>query len=124
MTGHRQLHVTKQWQRERTTGQKVADWISNGMGSWPFLIVQSALLSAWVTLNIIAYVGHWDPYPFILMNLVLSMQAAYAAPIILMSQRRQDSINKIRDDKDFEVDKRTYELILRIAEKVGIDDPQ
>ena len=68
-----------------TTGDRVADWIAAVVGSWPFVIAQSALLTVWILVNIYAWVQAWDPYPFILLNLMLSFQAAYTAPIILMS---------------------------------------
>src|SRR6516225_11036969 len=70
----------------RTWGERVADLIATWVGSWPFLIVQSVILAIWMTLNVLAWQYRWDPYPFILLNLVLSFQAAYAPPIILMSQ--------------------------------------
>ena len=88
---------------ELTTGQKVADAVAAGMGSWPFIIVQSALLAAWITLNVIAFVRHWDPYPFILLNLALSFQAAYAAPFIMMAQNRQQDIDRKEAENDHKV---------------------
>lgn len=69
-------------------GQRIADAVARTMGSWRFIIVQSTLLAVWVTLNVTAWRAHWDPYPFILLNLALSFQAAYAAPFIMMSQNR------------------------------------
>jgi len=77
-------------------GQRVADRFAAVMGSWPFIIGQSIILVAWVVLNIAAWVQHWDPYPFILLNLMLSFQAAYAAPIIMMSQNRQEERDRQR----------------------------
>lgn len=64
------------------------------MGSWKFIIFQSVFLLVWVILNVTAWISHWDPYPFILMNLTLSFQAAYAAPFIMMSQNRMSSIDR------------------------------
>ena len=69
-----------------TFGQNAADTIAKSMGSWPFIIVQTVLILGWITLNVVGIVAHWDPYPFILLNLLFSTQAAYAAPIIMMSQ--------------------------------------
>ena len=77
-----------------TLGQRVADQVAATMGSWPFIIVQSLILLVWIVLNITAYVQRWDPYPFILLNLALSFQAAYAAPFIMMSQNRQQDIDR------------------------------
>src|ERR1700744_6412978 len=67
-----------------TVGQKVADTVAATMGSWRFIIIQSIILFVWIVANITAVVMHWDPYPFILLNLALSFQAAYAAPFIMM----------------------------------------
>ena len=68
------------------------------MGSWPFIIVQTTILAFWITLNIVAWMRHWDPYPFILLNLALSFQAAYAAPFIMMSQNRQADVDRQKED--------------------------
>src|SRR5206468_3760884 len=71
-----------------TPGAVLADWLARMVGSSRFIVLQSIVLAVWITLNVLAFVHHWDPYPFILLNLVLSFQAAYAAPIIMMSQNR------------------------------------
>jgi uncharacterized membrane protein len=86
-----------------TTGQKVADAVAAGMGSWPFIIIQSVLLAIWIVLNVMAFVQHWDPYPFILLNLALSFQAAYAAPFIMMAQNRQQDIDRTEADNDHKI---------------------
>ena len=88
---------------ELTLGQRVADMVASGMGSWRFIIIQSAILLVWIILNITAYVEHWDPYPFILLNLALSFQAAYAAPFIMMSQNRQADIDRGKAENDYQV---------------------
>ncbi|MGH6890848.1 MAG: DUF1003 domain-containing protein [Dongiaceae bacterium] len=77
-----------------TKGQLYADRVTKLLGSWPFLLAQSVILAMWVVFNIVAWVQHWDPYPFILLNLALWFQAAYAAPIILMSQNRESQIDR------------------------------
>ena len=66
-----------------TAGQRIADAVAATMGSWRFIIIQSVILLIWIILNVTAYVQQWDPYPFILLNLALSFQAAYAAPFIM-----------------------------------------
>jgi uncharacterized membrane protein len=86
-----------------TIGQKVADQVAATMGSWPFIIVQSMILLVWIVLNITAYVQKWDPYPFILLNLALSFQAAYAAPFIMMSQNRQQDIDRKEAENDHQI---------------------
>jgi hypothetical protein len=73
----------------RTRGEKLADLFASVVGSCPFIIIQSVILAVWVGLNLLAWSYKWDPYPFILLNLALSFQAAFASPIIMMSQNRQ-----------------------------------
>jgi len=85
------------------TGQRVADWVARTVGSWRFILIQSGLLAIWIALNVTAYVAQWDPYPFILLNLVLSFQAAYTAPIIMMSQNRLSELDRRHAEDDYEV---------------------
>lgn len=86
-----------------TPGQRIADAVAAGMGSWRFIIIQSTILLVWVVLNIAAWVSHWDPYPFILLNLALSFQAAYAAPFIMMSQNRQGDVDRRKAEEDYRI---------------------
>jgi uncharacterized membrane protein len=86
-----------------TTGQKIADAVAATMGSWPFIIVQTTILALWIGANVTAWVNHWDPYPFILLNLALSFQAAYAAPFIMMAQNRQQDIDRMAAENDHQV---------------------
>jgi uncharacterized membrane protein len=88
---------------ELTVGQIVADWVAARMGSWAFIIIQSTILLIWIVLNVTAYVQRWDPYPFILLNLALSFQAAYAAPFIMMSQNRQQDIDRKEAEEDHRI---------------------
>jgi uncharacterized membrane protein len=86
-----------------TLGQRIADQVAATMGSWRFIIIQSTLLLGWITINITAWINHWDPYPFILLNLALSFQAAYAAPFIMMSQNRQQDIDRQSAESDYQI---------------------
>lgn len=86
-----------------TAGQRIADTVAATMGSWRFIIIQSAILVAWIILNVTAYIKSWDPYPFILLNLALSFQAAYAAPFIMMSQNRQQDIDRKAAENDYKI---------------------
>jgi uncharacterized membrane protein len=86
-----------------TIGQRAADWVVARVGSWGFIIGQSSLLGIWAVLNITAWMRHWDPYPFILMNLVLSLQAAYTAPMIMMSQNRQAARDRLEAHNDYQI---------------------
>ena len=92
------------------------------MGSWRFVIIQSLLLAAWTVLNVVAWVRHWDPYPFILMNLMLSLQAAYAAPVIMMSQNRQAERDRLEAHNDFLINQKTEEEVRAILEHLAAQD--
>jgi uncharacterized membrane protein len=101
--------MDKPWHEEHrlhlTTGQRLADGTAHLIGSWPFIIWQSVAVSIWVVLNAIAWSYRWDPYPFILLNLAFSVQAAYAAPIIMMAQNRQSDRDRVQADQDFQVNR-------------------
>jgi uncharacterized membrane protein len=86
-----------------SSGQRVADKVAAVVGSWRFIIIQSSLLALWIIANVIGFIQHWDPYPFILLNLALSFQAAYTAPIIMMSQNRQAVIDRLSARQDYTV---------------------
>jgi uncharacterized membrane protein len=90
------------------------------MGSWHFIIIQSVALFFWVLFNIVAFSQHWDPYPFILLNLMLSFQAAYAAPIIMMSQNRQATIDRQDAKYDYEVNKKAELEIELMHDKLNL----
>ena len=95
-----------------TIGQRVADTVAATMGSWPFIIIQSVVLAGWIILNVTEIVFRaWDPYPFILLNLMLSFQAAYAAPIIMMSQNRQAAKDRLQAELDLQTDLKAETLI-------------
>lgn len=87
-----------------TRGERIADVVTETVGSWRFILIQSCLLAVWIILNIVAWITHWDPYPFILLNLALSFQAAYATPFILMSQNRQSTIDRDKAQQDLDCD--------------------
>jgi uncharacterized membrane protein len=97
------LRISGDGTPDLTFGQRIADTVAATMGSWKFIIIQSVILLAWIVLNITAYIEHWDPYPFILLNLALSFQAAYAAPFIMMSQNRQQDIDRMAAKTDYQI---------------------
>lgn len=101
-----------------TAGQKASDWIAAKVGSWPFIIGQSVLLGLWALLNLTAWVRHWDPYPFIFMNLMLSLQAAYTAPMIMMSQNRKAIRDRVEAHIDYEVNLKAENEIKVILENL------
>ena len=110
-------NVTREFEEQLTVGQRVADRVAEIIGSWRFIIIQSMLLAVWITLNITAYIYRWDPYPFILLNLALSFQAAYSAPIIMMSQNRQSEKDHLQAKNDYEVNLKAELEIMQLHEK-------
>ena len=97
---------TKNWHQKHkeslSFGDKLADNVANGMGSWKFIIYQTLIVILWMTLNVIGLINHWDAYPFILLNLIFSTQAAYAAPIIMMAQNRQNDRDRLQAAQDYQ----------------------
>ena len=116
---HRARNVNQLHEEGLLVGERVADGVAALIGSWRFIIVQSLVLLCWITLNIVGAVRHWDPYPFILLNLALSFQAAYSAPIIMMSQNRQAAKDRLHADEDFRVNVRAEHEIARIEAHVA-----
>ena len=108
-------HNVRNWHKEHTDkltfGQKLADKVADGMGSWGFIIAQTLIVVIWMTLNVVGFVYKWDPYPFILLNLLFSTQAAYAAPIIMMSQNRQSQRDREHAEADYQVNLKSKEEI-------------
>jgi uncharacterized membrane protein len=100
---HRSRNINALHEEQLTLGERLADRIASVVGSWPFIIAQSIALAIWIVLNVAAWIRHWDPYPFILLNLALSFQAAYSAPIIMMSQNRQAAKDRLKAEEDFHV---------------------
>ena len=107
--------------------ERMADRLATFVGSWTFIFIQTGLLFAWIILNISAWIYHWDPYPFILLNLALAFQAAYAAPILMISQNRQAKLSERRNHLDLQInllaEQETTEIlrILRLlSQHVGV----
>ena len=108
--GH--LHpVNRRRHDERTASERLADRVTSVFGSWKFIIVQTMIVMLWIALNLLAVIHHWDPYPFILLNLVFSTQAAYAAPLILLSQNRQADTDRLRAEHDYEVNQTALQYL-------------
>jgi uncharacterized membrane protein len=114
--------VNEIFEDQLTFGQQAADRVATVMGSWKFVIIQSAILIGWVILNVTAWVNHWDPYPFILMNLVLSLQAAYTAPMIMMSQNRQAARDRLEAHNDYLVNQKAEVEIRAILDHLAAQD--
>ena len=106
-------------EEEATFGERVADGVAAFGGSWTFIIVFAMALAIYASVNIRLGSGAWDPYPFILLNLFLSMLAAIQAPVIMMSQNRQDKKDRVRSELDFDVNRRAEIEIQGLANKVN-----
>lgn len=103
-----------------TFGQRLADGVAATVGSWRFIIVQSALLLLWIVLNVVGWIQAWDPYPFILLNLALSFQAAYTAPILMMSQNRQAEIDRYKAESDYKINIKAELEIEQLHQKIDL----
>lgn len=134
----RQMHASQQLVRDRaarnsneliddkmTFGQRIADKVASFGGSWSFIILFAVVLTVYTCLNIFLGKGTflgihaWDPYPFILLNLFLSMLAAIQAPVIMMSQNRQDTKDRVRGELDFDVNRRAESEIQNLSRKIN-----
>ena len=110
-------------EKETTLGERVADSVARFGGSWAFIILFAVLLAVYTAINVILDRKAWDPYPFILLNLFLSMLAAVQAPVIMMSQNRQDAKDRLRGELDFDVNRRAEFEIQGLAQRLnGLDD--
>jgi uncharacterized membrane protein len=115
-------NINEALERSMTFGERASDAFASTMGSWKFIIIQSAILAIWVMLNITAYIEHWDPYPFILLNLALSLEAAYAAPIIMMSQNRQAEKDRLAAEEDYHVNTKAEEELKSVMHHLEQQD--
>jgi uncharacterized membrane protein len=131
----RQFHASQQLVRVRasrnpnevieqdaTFGERIADAVAHFGGSWSFIITCMTLLIVYVAANVILRNQAWDPYPFILLNLFLSMLAAIQAPVIMMSQNRQDSKDRVRGELDYDVNRRAEREIQAVTHKLNVLD--
>ena len=113
-------NINEVMREHMSVGQRIADRVASSVGSWPFIIVQSMLLLAWIAFNVWllamdrvhpGFLRAWDPYPFILLNLLLSFQAAYTGPVVMMSQNRQSEKDRLMAQNDFEVNQKAEQEI-------------
>src|ERR1700761_7278553 len=121
-------HTKKSWHQHHadtsTFGQKLADSVATGMGSWRFIIWQTIIVVVWMTLNVIGFVYHWDVYPYILLNFFFSPEAAYAAPIIMMAQNRQNDRDRAQADADYKTNceaKKEIEELTKMLNTIEIE---
>jgi uncharacterized membrane protein len=109
-------------EKQETVGEHVADMVAGFGGSWTFIIMFAVILSVYTIINVWLDKKAWDPYPFILLNLFLSMLAAIQAPVIMMSQNRQDTKDRLRSELDFDVNRRAETEIQGLARKLNLLD--
>jgi uncharacterized membrane protein len=100
---------------DRDIGQRVADTVTGYFGSWRFIILQTVAVAVWIVLNLVAWIQHWDAYPFILLNLVFSTQAAYAAPLILLSQNRTSEHDRVKAEVDYQHNTESLDLLRKLC---------
>ena len=110
--------IEREWEGHRTLGEQMADIVASFGGSWTFIIVFFVILAVWMAINLVLGESAFDVYPFILLNLVLSCLAAIQAPIIMMSQKRQEAKDRLRSENDFRVNLKAELEIRHLHEKV------
>src|SRR5260370_10077210 len=107
-------------ERDMTFGQRIADIVVRFGGSWTFIIIFALVFGTYVSANVILRRSAWDPYPFILLNLFLSLLAAIQAPVIMMSQNRQDTPDRLRTELDYDVNRRAASDIQGLSRKLNL----
>lgn len=103
--------ISRKLHDDRTLGEKVADAITAQIGSWRFLIIQTIAVALWVAINVLGLFLRWDPYPFVLLNLLFSVQAAYTGPILLLSQNRSAQRDRIMAEHDYATNEKSEQLV-------------
>jgi uncharacterized membrane protein len=113
-------HPNKVIEEQATIGERTADAVARFGGSWAFIGLFAVLLAVYISINVAMHRSAWDPYPFILLNLFLSMLAAIQAPVIMMSQNRQDTKDRLRGELDYEVNRRSESEIQGLARRMSL----
>lgn len=119
LLANRKISVRPESEKKYTLGQRAADAIAKFAGSWAFIFSFTGVLVLWMIVNILMAAGAFDPYPFILLNLVLSCVAAIQAPLIMMSQNRQEEKDRRRAENDYKVNLKTEIMIEALYDKVN-----
>jgi uncharacterized membrane protein len=108
-----QVHID-----EATFGERAADKVAGAIGTWTFLVAQGVLIIAWITLNVVGYIQRWDPYPFILLNLCFSVQAAYTGPVLLLAGNRSAQHDRLRLEHTAEMEEASEKVTLEILREI------
>jgi uncharacterized membrane protein len=109
---------------EASFGQRAADQVTGLMGSWRFIGYQTVMIIAWILANTLHGWAHWDSYPFVLLNLLFSVQAAYASPLILLAQNRQTEHDRAKAEHDYLTNSQALALLRHIAARQGIEEAE
>ncbi|MFJ9771250.1 DUF1003 domain-containing protein [Kitasatospora sp. NPDC101157] len=124
--GNDQLHrhpANQARHDDRTLGDRIADSLASGMGSWRFIIGQAVFTAGWIAANTVHGWSRWDEYPFVLLNLVYSFQAGFTGPILLLSQNRQAEHDRLRAEHDYDVNEESLAWNRAIAAHLGVNEP-
>jgi uncharacterized membrane protein len=117
------MKIGKTWHQHHEDtlafGQRLADSVACGMGSWRFIIIQTIIVVIWMIANVVGFIYHWDVYPYILLNLLFSTQAAYAAPIIMMAQNRQNDRDRVQANADYTTNLEAKKEIEELLQKLN-----
>ncbi len=113
-------HPNEIIEEQATMGERTADSVASFGGSWTFITIFMVFMVVYTAINVVLGSGAWDPYPFILLNLFLSMLAAIQAPVIMMSQNRQDKKDRLRGELDYDVNRRAHAEIQGLAHKLNL----
>jgi uncharacterized membrane protein len=113
-------NINLEFDRELTFGQRLADKVAEFGGSWSFIVSFAVILVVWIAINSIALIWRFDPYPFILLNLVLSCIAALQAPVIMMSQNRQEAKDRLRAEHDYQINLKAELEIRHLNAKIDL----
>ena len=116
------INVNAAADEQMTMGQRIADGVASVMGSWRFIITQAMIMVVWIMLNLVGWFYHWDIYPFVLLNLAMSAQAAFATPLIMMSQNRQAAKDRIMAESDYHTNVKGEEETRNIMEHLDHQD--
>ena len=113
----------KTWHEEHIDSlnfsQRLADGVANGIGSWKFVVLQTVFVLVWIGLNVVGFCYHWDIYPFILLNLLFRIEAAYIYPVILMAQNRQNERDRMQAQANYQTNLEAKEEIESLQKKIG-----
>lgn len=107
-----------------TWREQLSDKLTDFLGSWAFILWQGSVLVVWIAVNIVGLVRHWDPYPFIFLNLILNFQEAFAAPIIMMSQNRMEVKDRFRAEEDFRINIKAEEEVAVMLQHLELQSQQ